>query len=151
MSKITDAVEALRSVVESTFAGRARLNLPYDLPANPDNQLKYGYGIKIDGGQNTAREFSCVSYSIKRTMTVILCQDAVAKESDPIRRDALEMGLFEDLALLIAAVVPDVTLNGIVISCVYTDDTGRQEVYTKEQPYIYLEATFDIDYQQTIS
>lgn len=151
MSKISDAVAAVRSKIETAFPDRVRLNFPYNLQDCPDYQLKFGYGIQLDGGENGDVELSCADYVLTRTVTVILTQFNVAQESDPDRRETKELQLFEDLHTLISTFVSDPTMSGVVIAMVYKDDTGRQEVYAGEQPYAYLEVSFDMKYQQQVS
>jgi hypothetical protein len=148
MSKITEAFQNFRTLVGEALPDYRQLHDPYNLDENPEQLLRAGWGIQLDGGNPANRTLSCPDYGIRRAMTVVIVHEAVAKDSDPVRRQDEELEIFEALHLVIQATRNDTNLGNAAFVLEYTGDTGRQEIFIENKPYYYTEASFDVEYHQ---
>lgn len=140
------AFNAFRDVVGSAMekAKLKELDDAYHLDQNPDTQLRAGWGIMIDGGDQTARE-NCKD-SIGRTLTVVITTEARAKSGDMDRQMDQELDLFDRMEEVLNAIRDESTLDQTVYKCVYASDSGRQEIFLENEPYYYVEIVFNIEY-----
>jgi len=149
MSVITDVFNNLVIFMGAQLPNHRRLNDPYSLDDNPEQLLRSGWGIQIDDGVDTNR---CLSpeYYLGRTFTLIVVRESLAKDSDPIRRELSKLDLLEDLHILISEAVAENTLYQSAINFKYISDGGIQEVFVRDKPYNYIEASFLVEYSQVI-
>lgn len=148
-TKVTLAYRALLQCVATTLKDHKRLNDPYNLDENDGAQLRQGWGVRVDEGEPTRR---CINpeYFLRRTFTVALTRECPAKDSDPERREAAAFELFEDLHLLIAKTVENITLGDTSFDFAFAGDGGIQEVFAEKKPYVALEARFTVEYHQRV-
>ena len=148
-TKISTVYAALVALLTETFPDARRLENVESLEDNPASQLKYGWGLSIGPGNNTNRNI-CPNYSQARKFTVILSREFLAKDGDVARRDQAKIALLEDAHLLFAAAVDSLTLDGAVLGMVYETDGGPQEIQLDDKPFLFLEATFNVEYIQQV-
>lgn len=147
---ITDVYNNFVTVIETALPSHKRLHNPYSVEENPEMIVRKGWGLQIDDGINSNR---CISpeYYLQRNFSVVITRENVAKDSDPVRRDAAKLELLEDLHLLISASVLDNTLTQVAARFQYESDTGLQEVYIQDKPYSFIQAQFLVEYSQQIT
>lgn len=148
-SKITTIFNNLVTFLETQLPDHQRLNDPYNLTVNPEYQLRKAWGIVVNAGTDTAR-FICPEYSLSRTFSIVICREAVAKESDPARRETAKLEILEDLHKLITEAVSENTLYGVALDFKYSSDGGFQDVLVNEKPFTFLSSDFTVEYSQQI-
>jgi hypothetical protein len=149
-TKITAIKAALESLVTGQLTEHNRLDDPYHMDANPENLLRLGWGVKVDDGRNTKRTM-CPTYTLARNFSIVVTREALGRADDAARREAAQMLLLEDLHLLMNAAAQDITLGGNCFDLSYQDDTGIQEVFIEQKPFNYIEATFSVEYFQSVA
>lgn len=149
-TNISTVFSNLVTFMGTELPNHRRLNDPYNLENNPETLLRKGWGIQIDNGVDTNR---CISpeYYLSRTFTLVIVREALAKDSDPIRRENLQLELLEDLHILIAEAVAENTLYQSAVNFKYVSDDGLQEVFVEDKPYNFIQAQFLVEYSQTVT
>lgn len=148
-TKITTLYTALIALITATYPESRRLTDVENIEDNDAPLLRHGWGIAIGAGRNTNRNI-CPNYSQARKFTIVLSRECIYKDSDVARRDEAKLNLLEDAHLLFAAAVDNLTLDGAVLGMLYESDGGPQEIKLEDKPYLFLEATFDVEYIQQV-
>lgn len=149
MSQITTVYTALVAKMVATYPQHLRLTDADDLENNDQARLRKGWGLRLAQGRNTRRVI-CPEYHLERQAIVSLTREGPALNSDNATREAAKLALLEDLHLLIAQSVTDLTLDGAVINFQFREDTGPEELLKDGRWYVAIEATFGVEYSQQV-
>lgn len=149
-SNITTVFNQMISMVGAQLSTHKRLNDPYNLEENPEMLLRKGWGVRIGPGVNSER---CISpeYYLNRTFEVVIVREAVAKDSDPSRREASHLELLEDLHTILDEAVSENTLYNSAVNIKYVSDGGLDEIFVFEKPYNLIVAQFTVEYSQNVT
>lgn len=146
MSKTTDVYNALKArivaVLDTKYTQISNVN---NLEMNGENQLRLGYGVKFDGGDNTQRMIP-KKLSVDRDFTVILTRKLFTTNSGATQTEAATLDLMEDQKLILDDIEIDHKLaSTAVLQARYTSDTGVDSIEDSEN-FLKIETTIRIEY-----
>jgi hypothetical protein len=149
MSKVSDAVTNLASLIETNLSGYQRLANPYLPENNPELLLKQGYGIRIGSATNTDRELGAV-ISIERSFTVIFTRRFDLIDSDVEGKGEAELALVEDSIVLSKLIENDPTLSGAAARSRYVSDSGIEFLYSNKNNFLKTEISYSVEYFESL-
>lgn len=156
MSEISQAYDAILSLVETTFPDHEELINAYAPELNDDLTFDAAFGVSVAEGENTNRVVGC-DISQERRWLITLCRKIMAGTlnrstvTKTVRRTA-EKNLLEDLDLLVAELEKSPTINNSapIVKTVYESDSGLEFIRTERQDLIMIRAVFRTEYFRNI-
>lgn len=148
-------VTAIRDNLVSLVAGALDaeyLRIPNPYSAGDNNQLilNRGYGVAIGGAQRVDMELC--KMAMERTFNIVLVRVAAASEHDVTTRDAIEIGLLEDVQSIRNDIELDSTLSGQAIRTDYVGDSGIEFLINQDSGFKYFSISISVavTYQEAI-
>lgn len=151
MSNISDAFDAIKTLVETTLPDHKQLTNPYDIGENTTDSLLQGWGLALNAGLNTQRELSC-RLSLQRTISIPIARARHGSSLDTLKKETNEKLLLEDQFLIVKALEKDPTVNdnATITRFVFTGDGGIETVYADSDAYIVLISNFELEYFENL-
>lgn len=151
MSNISDAFDAIKTLMETTFPSHQQLTNPYDVGENTTQQLMKGWGIALGPGFNSEKTISC-RISLKKTILIPLTRVRHGSSLLTTNKETNEKLLFEDQFTLIKALEKDPTVSGggSITAMKYVADQGIEVVYGDSDHYIVVNSAFEMEYFESL-
>lgn len=152
MSKISDVYDALVTRVSAVLPDHKRLSDPNNPEANPERDLRKGWGIAFGPAENTFGTLTNF-LSVRRDFVIINTRKVEKRDTDTTGRATIEKQLFEDQKLVIADVEAEPTLgdSNAVCKADYSADSGIQFVHADKDNFLKLETVIQIEYREDLN
>ena len=152
MSKASDAFDAILARVVAILPSHKQMANPYDPASNPRLTLNQGFGIQILAGTNTNLQISC-NLTIQRIYGLVLARRRLGSDLKASKNESAEKLLMEDQFLIVKDFEKDPTLNNsdVVISTLFTTDSGITNWQADNQAYAVLTTLFELQYFEDIT
>lgn len=146
MSKISDVITAIYSLVSTALATYNELPDPYDIEGNTELFLKKGFGISAGSGNNNQeRSVSCSRWTT-RDFTITLTNKITTTRENTGSMKTLQKNIFEDQETLLQAFYDDRTIGGNAQDAVNVSDGGIEYLTIDEVKYFRLDTTISVTY-----
>jgi hypothetical protein len=149
MSAISTVFDTLKTRIAAVLTAHSELADAYNIEANPSLFLKKGFSVAIGAGANTKR-FQSNRCSVRREMVITIARALDATELDPVGKQTTAKNLLEDLKLLISDLELNATLNAGQTFVGYESDSGIQTVVADGENFLFLQATFLVEYFESL-
>lgn len=148
MSKIAQVRTKIITQIETALgAGWRRLPNAYVIDQNTYLQLQKGYGVRTDSGLNTERYVTTqCGVTWERIFTIILVRQMTATQNNVEARDAIDVALEEDIENLHKAFELNHSLDGEVIKCVPSGDSGVNFIDAERLKFLSTEVNLRVEY-----
>ncbi len=154
MSNISDAFDAIETVVKALLSDHKQLSDAYDLAENDTQTLNKGFGIALGPGLNPELELSC-RLSMRKQIIIPITRLLVAHQLEVDRKNDSMKLLMEDQFLLIKDMEKDPTLNSsnAITSVVYKTDGGVQSmgIEGKNDKWLFINTSFELLYFEDLT
>lgn len=147
---ITTAYNNLITLLATTLPDHKRISRPEALELSDAATLKNGWGLHVQSGTPDPRNI-CPNYYYNRTFEITLTKESIGKDSDVVKREQCKLWLLEDLHLVMAALARDNNLSDSVTHVSVVSDAGPEEQTINDAPYVTLDLTINVRYQQQVS
>jgi hypothetical protein len=152
MSNISDAFDAIKTLLETTFPTHKQLSNPYEVPENTTAALMKGWGLALGPGTNTNRNLSC-HLSVGRTISIPITRTRHGSSLITAKNETNEKLLLEDQYLLIKAMEKDPTVNDneTITKMIFVGDDGIESVLSDNDHFITIVSRFELEYFEDLN
>lgn len=150
MSKISDIIDQLHTIVSDTLTEYKEMSDAFILEDNSDLDLRLGYTILPLPANNTNRETGC-RLSINRDFTITLTMRVFSTENN---RTAVRTGikdLLEDHFSLVKAIENDPSLEANAAKGLYISDEGIGIIAGERDGYLFLPILVGVEYFENLT
>lgn len=152
-TKVAKIYDYILDKVKEAFPDHQELRDPEDITNNDASFLTKGFSILPGASENTEREISAGRHWVRRDFEVVFTRELLGTVDNVENRHDVTKELLEDLNLLLQAVglQPSVFVESeqIAFDLKYVNDNGPRVIAREDQPYLFIEATFRVEYAET--
>jgi len=146
MSKISDVITALYSLITTNLSDYNELPDPYDIEGNTELFLKKGFAISVNAGTNDQdRSVSCHRWTT-RTFTFTLTNKITTTRENKDSMKTLQKSIMEDQETINQALYDDRTIGDVAQDAIYISDNGIEYLTIDEVKYFRLDTTIEVTY-----
>ena len=146
MSKISDVITAIYSLLSSNLTAYNELPDAYDLEGNTELFLRKGYAVQVGSGNNEVeRSVSCHRWTT-RTFTFILTNKVTTTRENKDSMKALQKAILEDQETILQALYYDRTLGELAQDAIFISDAGIEYLTIDEVKYFRIDTTIEVTY-----
>lgn len=151
-TRITKLIAYLESEIQSALAEHIELQDPDDLFENNETELAKGWGLVVEGAENSERCHEAGAFYLRRRFTIIITQDLLSQGSDRKLRKAKRDQLLEYAVLLFKRFTGQysITVDGTTLAFIFAfeGDSGVKEITVNDSRFAFMELSISAEYRE---